>query len=368
MINSFIAEKDLRSEFSVVRNEFESGENNPGRVLLERVMSTAYLWHNYGKSTIGSREDIERVPIESLRAFYKNITNPITPCSPSPENSTKPRRSRGSGNSSVRSRDRRACSNRPTRSSPSQDGERHVTLRRVGDVQVTAAGYHIPSGNHPDYAAVEILSEVLTAEPSGRLYKALVETRKASGVGGIAFELRDPGYTYFAAEVLKDKPVAEATTAMLAVFDTLAKNPITDEEVQRAKNTILENFELTYANSERVGLGLSEYIAKGDLAFVAVVARSDREGHGGRREPRRRPIFQALESHHRALRTGNDSRSRRDSASAGTVGHAQRLQRQAGFETGGGVRPVAGQHRRALAQRNTAGRRSLHVPDQIDTR
>ncbi|NCW21776.1 MAG: insulinase family protein, partial [Gammaproteobacteria bacterium] len=58
MINSFIKEEDLRSEFSVVRNEFESGENDPSGVLLERVMSTAYLWHNYGKSTIGSREDI----------------------------------------------------------------------------------------------------------------------------------------------------------------------------------------------------------------------------------------------------------------------------------------------------------------------
>ena len=76
MINSFIAEKDLRSEFSVVRNEFESGENNPGRVLLDRVMSSAYLWHNYGKSTIGSREDIERVPVDNLRAFYKKYYQP----------------------------------------------------------------------------------------------------------------------------------------------------------------------------------------------------------------------------------------------------------------------------------------------------
>ena len=264
MINSFIAEKDLQSEFSVVRNEFESGENSPNRVLLERVMSTAYIWHNYGKSTIGSREDIERVPIDSLRAFYKKYYQPdnavLTVAGKFDEAKTlawiqelfgaipKPARVL-----------------QPTYTvEPVQDGERHVTLRRVGDVQVTAAGYHIPAGAHPDFAAVEILAEILTAEPSGRLYKALVETRKASSIGGLAFELRDPGYAYFAAEVLKDKPVADASSAMLAVFDTLAKNPVSDEEVQRAKNSILKNFELTYANSERVGLGLSEYIAKGD--------------------------------------------------------------------------------------------------------
>ena len=71
MVHSNIAKKDLESEFSVVRNEFESGENDPGSVLMERTISTAFLWHNYGKSTIGARSDIEQVPIERLQAFYR---------------------------------------------------------------------------------------------------------------------------------------------------------------------------------------------------------------------------------------------------------------------------------------------------------
>ena len=76
MINSFIAKKDLDSEMTVVRNEFELGENSPGGVLIERMFSTAYLWHNYGKSTIGARSDIENVPIERLQAFYKRYYQP----------------------------------------------------------------------------------------------------------------------------------------------------------------------------------------------------------------------------------------------------------------------------------------------------
>src|SRR2546426_6425521 len=71
MVNSFIKKEDLDSEMTVVRNEFERGENSPGSVLSQRVSSAAYNWHNYGKSTIGNRSDIERVPIENLRAFYK---------------------------------------------------------------------------------------------------------------------------------------------------------------------------------------------------------------------------------------------------------------------------------------------------------
>src|SRR2546427_11740454 len=76
MVNSYIAKKDLETEFTVVRNEFESGENSPFNVLLERTMSTAFLWHNYGHSTIGARSDIENVPIERLQAFYRNYYQP----------------------------------------------------------------------------------------------------------------------------------------------------------------------------------------------------------------------------------------------------------------------------------------------------
>src|SRR5258706_2615931 len=76
MVNSFIADSSLQHEFSVVRNEFESGENNPQNVLEERVMSTAYLWHNYGKSTIGSKEDIEKVPAAALKVFYQKFYQP----------------------------------------------------------------------------------------------------------------------------------------------------------------------------------------------------------------------------------------------------------------------------------------------------
>ena len=271
MVNSFIAEKDLQSEFSVVRNEFESGENNPGRVLFQRLMSTAYLWHNYGKSTIGSREDIERVPIQNLQAFYRKYYQPdnavLTVAGKIDEAKTL-----AWVNEFFGPIPRPARVLQPTYTvEPVQDGERHVTLRRTGDVQLTAAGYHVPSGAHPDFAAVDVLSDVLTSEPSGRLYKALVETGKASSVGGAALDLRDPGYMLFIAEVLKDKPVEDATQAMLKVLDTLKDSPVTDAEVERARNKALKSFEQVYNSSDRVGLVLSEYIAKGDwrLWFLA---------------------------------------------------------------------------------------------------
>src|SRR5580700_10988855 len=76
MVNMRIEKPLLDTEMTVVRNEFERGENNPNSILEERVIATAYLWHNYGKSVIGSRADIEKVPIDRLAAFYKKYYQP----------------------------------------------------------------------------------------------------------------------------------------------------------------------------------------------------------------------------------------------------------------------------------------------------
>src|ERR1700735_100287 len=76
MVNMRIEKQLLDTEMTVVRNEFERGENSPQRILEERVMATAYLWHNYGKSVIGSRADIEKVPIDKLAAFYRQYYQP----------------------------------------------------------------------------------------------------------------------------------------------------------------------------------------------------------------------------------------------------------------------------------------------------
>jgi zinc protease len=264
MVNSFIKQEDLSSEFSVVRNEFERGENSPQRILEERVLSTAYLWHNYGKSTIGSKEDIEKVPATSLKAFYKKYYQPdnavLVVAGKIDEAHTLQLVNQYFGAIPKPTR----VLEEPYTVEPTQDGERYVELRRVGDVQVVACAYHIPASSEADFAAIQILSDVLNSEPSGRLYKALVETKKASSEYGYAQGLKDPGYIYFAAEVLKEKSLPDARAAMMNVLDSIGFNPVTKEEVERAKNRMMKNIDLMVNNSDQLGRSLTEYIARGD--------------------------------------------------------------------------------------------------------
>ena len=264
MVNSFIYKKDLETEFSVVRNEFESGENDPEGVLIERIYSTAYLWHNYGKSTIGSKEDIEKVPIENLKAFYQKYYQPdlavLIVAGKIEEQKTLDLVNKYFG---VIPRPTRKIQE-PYTVEPIQDGERQVILRRVGDVQVTACGYHICSGSHPDFAPTDVLMEILSNAPSGRLYKALVESKKASEISAFSLAMKDPGFMTFSANVLKEKSLDDAHNTMLNLLDSLKYNPVTLEETQRAKDNILKSFNLIYNNTNTIGTYLSEYIAQGD--------------------------------------------------------------------------------------------------------
>jgi zinc protease len=268
MVNSFVAKKDLDSEMTVVRNEFESGENEPTRVLLERVFSTAYLWHNYGKSTIGSRSDIENVPIERLQAFYRQHYQPdnavLLVAGKFDEAKTIDLVNKSFGPIP-----------RPTRTlptaytaEPTQDGERSVLLRRVGDTQFVLAGYHIPAGADPDFAPIDLVVQILGDTPAGRLHKALVETKKAAQTFGGDYQLHDPGLAFFAAQVRQDASLDEARDALLQTVEDIGKNPPTDQELERARTNLLKQIDLDLNNSNRVGLQLSEWIGMGDWRLL----------------------------------------------------------------------------------------------------
>ncbi len=274
MVNSFISADDRDSEMTVVRNEMESGENSPFRILMERTLSTAYLWHNYGKSIIGARSDVENVPIDRLQAFYRKYYQPdnallIVSGKFDDDHAIElivetfgqiPRPDRSGANTLWDTYTRE----------PVQDGERMVTLRRVGDVQVVMMSYHVPPGSHPDYAAVDILAQVLGDQPSGRLYKSLVEPGLAASTGAFAYQLREAGPLLTFAQVRPEDDLQATWTAMEESLEGVLRSPITGEEIERARTALLKSVEQVFNNPERIALQLSEWAAMGDwrLFFV----------------------------------------------------------------------------------------------------
>ncbi len=264
MINSYVKGEDLKSEMTVVRNEFERGENSPSSVLGQRMMSAAFQWHNYGQSTIGNRADIERVPVNNLKQFYKKYYQPdnamlVVAGNFEEENAlafagkyfgSLPKPERELGNTYTEE--------------PAQDGEKIVTLRRVGEVPLVGVLYHIPAGSHPDYPPLDVLEGILTTPPSGRLYKALVESKKAASVGGSAYAWHDPGVLRLMAEVSEGNEPQGVLGTMLDTLEEVADKGVTQEEVDRIKQRLLKSRELNAAKSDRIAIELSEWAAMGD--------------------------------------------------------------------------------------------------------
>ncbi len=264
MVHSFIRKQDLDSEMTVVRNEFEMGENSAGSVLFQRMQRLAYSWHNYGNAIIGARSDIESVPIERLQAFYRTWYQP--------------------DNALLivggRFDPRRALElvakhfgpvPRPSRAlpalytvEPTQDGERRVTLRRAGETPIVATLYRVPAAGHPDYAAVDVLVEALGRAPQGRLHQALVQKGLASWTWGAERALRDPGYVYFGAGVPKEGSLDAAREALLATLDGVRRDPIRQDEVEGARTVLLNVMEKARLDGRELVNALAEYHAVGD--------------------------------------------------------------------------------------------------------
>ena len=286
MVNSFVSKDDLDSEMTVVRNEMESGENNPTGVLQARVASTAYLWHNYGNSTIGARADVENVPIDRLQAFYRKYYQPdnamlVVAGRFEPARAIEIIEEKFG----VIPRPDRTGANRlfeTYTAEPAQDGERTVTLRRVGDYQLAMAAYHIPAGSHEEYPAVQVLAHLLTTRPAGRLYKNVVEPGLAAATAAFSMQFREPGLLLAMAQVREDDDLDAASDAMLATLHGIVDTPPTEEEVNRAATEYASSFDLAYNNPQSIALQLSEWAAMGDwrLMFlhrdrVAAVAPED---------------------------------------------------------------------------------------------
>src|SRR5262245_43477207 len=227
-------------------------------------MAPAIYRHNYTKTTIGNPSDIERVPIDNLQDFYRRYYQP--------DNAVVIVAGKFDDAKALKfAQQYFGAIQRPTRKlnttyteEPPQDGERRVELRRVGEVGIVAASWHIPAASHEDCARLEVLESVLSTPPSGRLYKALVETKLATSAFAGADSRHDPGVFDCQADVRRDGSLDAARDAMLKSIDEVVAGGVTSEEVERAKRSFLNARRAAALNTSSLAIGLSTWVSYGD--------------------------------------------------------------------------------------------------------
>ncbi|WP_161882577.1 M16 family metallopeptidase [Deinococcus alpinitundrae] len=269
MVNSFIKPEDLASELKVVINEFDNGENNPGNLLYKATQQAAFEFHPIGRSVIGNRSEVINVPASRLKTFYARYYQP--------DNAVVTL----AGNFEPEAALARIQATfgkipRPDRSKagealiadytvePPQNGEKKVSVRRVGAAPIIIDSYHTPAANSPDNAALSMLSYVLSEQPDGRLYRALVGSKLAVGAGMSVDSYSVPGLSNLVVNLAPNGSVAAARAALQGVVNKLSTNPITDTDVERIRTQLIAGFDRLAADPAATAENLIPELPSGD--------------------------------------------------------------------------------------------------------
>ena len=234
MRNLSLREDDRRPEMTVVRNEFERGENMPTQALSKELWAAAFQAHPYHHDTIGWRSDIEQVPIEKLRAFYDTYYWPnnatVTVIGDFDTAATLGHIREHYGKISKSPHPFPEVYTKE----PEQTGQRRVIVKRGGELGVVALAHKTPEATHPDWAALEVLSAILTSGKVSRCYRELTDKNLTIVVEAELGFHRDPSLHLLFAELAQDAKPEVVERKLVAVIDKIKAEGVTAAEVQTA--------------------------------------------------------------------------------------------------------------------------------------
>jgi zinc protease len=264
MRHLWLREEDRQSEMTVVRNEFERGENSPYQALIKEIYAAAFTAHPYHHPTIGWRSDIENVPIEKLRAFYDTFYWPNN-ATVSVVGDCDPARALALIKKYYGAYPR---SPQPIPEvytvEPVQTGARHVLVQRAGQLGLVAVGHKIPAATNPDYAAVQILDAILADGKNSRLYHALTDQTLTVDVQTYLAFNRDPTLEIIFAPLAAGVAHDRVEKIIFAEIERLKKDGVTAREVETAAAKILADAAFQRDGSFAMAGNLNEAIAAGD--------------------------------------------------------------------------------------------------------
>jgi len=269
MRGALLRDSDRVPEMTVVRNEYERGENSPFQVLYKETFATAFREHPYHHPTIGWRTDIEGVATERLKEFYDVFYHP--------NNATAiligDFEEEEALATLARHFDSIPASRRPIPAvytvEPPQEGERRFVIRRTGQIAWVALSWRTVEARHPDTPALAILGNVLGGGLTARLHLALVETSLALSVSVVPWQLRDPGLFSVFAPVRPGVDPQTVETTIRAEVARVAAEGVTEAETEKARTQIEADVIFDRDSTDQVAGSLSEAIAVADWRWYA---------------------------------------------------------------------------------------------------
>ena len=269
MRNAFLKDEDRQPEMTVVRNEFERGENSPFDVLDKNIWATAYQAHPYHHSTIGWRSDIENVSTKRLQEFYNTYYWPnnatVTVIGDFEKKQTLALIKKYFGE---HGRSQHTIPEMYTEE-PAQEGPRRIMIKRAGQTGIVGIGHKTPEGLNQDTYALQALGKILTEGKSSRLYKRIVDSGLATSLFMYDFPFKDCGMFISYVFLTPETDHNSVEEIVLEEYRQIIKEGIKQKELDRAKAQIKANVAFSRDGSYAVASALNEALAIGDWTFYS---------------------------------------------------------------------------------------------------
>jgi len=280
MANCIYDPEDCESERTVIISELQGGENDPDSLLEQEVIAAAFKVHPYRHPTIGWLSDLQSMTRDDLYQYYRrnyvpnNATVVVVGDVETDDVFRRVEKQFGSIPAGP-------ALKRVRVEEPEQLGERRIEIAREGTTAYLKLAYHAPGVGDPDFFPMLVLDALLTGakginlwssfrtappQRSARLYRALVETRLASSVGGGVLPTEHPFLYLISATAMEGVGLADVEAAATAALDRVAKDGITDQELLKAKNQLRAR--LVFENDSVTNLGHQ-------LGYFETVATTD---------------------------------------------------------------------------------------------
>lgn len=276
MSNLLIDPREFSLERDVVKEERRlRTEDDPYSFLVETMYATSYLVHPYRSPIIGWMTDLDHLTRSDLVDHYTTYYLPNNAVIVAVGNFATDRMvsliTQYFGKIP-----RKADPPPVTIQEPEQKGERRITVKKQAQLPFVFIGYHVPNFASPDTYALRVLSNLLSAGKSSRLYRRLIYDKKtALDVGG-EYEglMADPPLFYLYATAQPGKTASGVEEGITDEIERIKREPVSERELQKAKNQIEAEFELARDSNffQAYQIGTAEAVGAGAPFFENYVA------------------------------------------------------------------------------------------------
>lgn len=263
-----LTKEQFESEREVVHNERKQVmENNPEGKMYEELQKLAFRRHPYGRPVIGFAEDLDGMTVRDCEDFYRAFYAPSNAviCV---AGAFKPEKvaavvAKHYGKIPPQSRPEPAIPLEAV-----QEEERVSVLPLPVQVEKAYLGYRVPEGTAPDQVALQVLSYVLSAGRSSRLYRALVDSGLCIDQGASLNQSKDPSLFYLSFTCQASKRAEEALSVLDRELREISEKGISAEELERVKNKLRTEIHLGLVTNQ----SLSRFIGQHEIVLGDVRA------------------------------------------------------------------------------------------------